>query len=910
MEQIIISGLRIAISVFYETYLDSWIKKWWKNRRLAKNLIKKIEKLCLDSGISYGDFLDKLNISDDFIKNSLVNNIEEIQKFEDFDFWEEHVNYLVKYIKNYFDLVEIELNQLYSSKSSPGFRALKDRISESIRDFMLKQRPQDLIVQIFKDVRQIKAEINLIAKESAKTDQIHDIIKKIDNCFDDLNNTVIKKSEKELDFLKEISDLMNNISHSLSNKENEITRLLNHGLKRIEDVLYTIHDDLKNKRELSSENITLSILELMRNYYIKKSQEFLEEEWPYEIEESTFVDNFKFSYGDMKSRRNQNSQDTCLSFIFNNILSQPIICIGYYGMGKTIISKMLFKRWEKFNKTIYPIYLNLTQRELKNFTENELSKQILFELKNYEDNTNRGNENVLKINEIPEEELEQEVMNLIKNKRIIIFFDGLDETLEERKELWKFLNFIFKKKFLFFITCRIEYSPFFDIFKSLNIKSNSYKCIELEEWGPIQWDVYIEGLKKTRPRKLKLINEFAKKIKTKTYSTLPSRPLFLKMLSDLELNEQIGIEIIPDLSSNIAEIYNKFIKWKIKDDYERKGGVFLFDKDLFERECFHILKEIAFLEYQVSLRRRESGITLDTIINICSSQNFTYFKGPSIEKIILQSSLFSILRRKRGIRYSFSHKSFMEYLMAYRLASCLFPGDLNPANSFCDDTWNYFHTHEISDLFIKEIERITRTLRFTIEERNQFLSNAFFKVLEDGLKDSLKEIKNEREQLAIFYFGIFNIINTRLIDLLESIIKKREELHPVFYRSASVVLSMHVSQEYCEDYVLYLLDDLRKTGKHVDVNREIQLRYYGKSSLRKTLRTYIDNYLNMGEIESLIALRIYSYFIDAPILPSSKPNFSIYLNQIYSKSIELKHEKIQLICQKIANYFQINLNRK
>ncbi|KKK52841.1 hypothetical protein LCGC14_3100860, partial [marine sediment metagenome] len=106
--------------------------------------------------------------------------------------------------------------------------------------------------------------------------------------------------------------------------------------------------------DVSNENY---LIYLLKQYHQRKSEKYIEEEWPYDIDENQFVNNFDLNYGSVTLRSNQSTNINCLSFIYDRILNGPIICVGYYGMGKTTISKMLFKKWIYFHELIFPIYI-------------------------------------------------------------------------------------------------------------------------------------------------------------------------------------------------------------------------------------------------------------------------------------------------------------------------------------------------------------------------------------------------------------------------------------------------------------------------------------------------------------------------------------------------------------------------
>ncbi len=401
-------------------------------------------------------------------------------------------------------------------------------------------------------------------------------------------------------------------------------------------------------------------------------------------------------------------------------------------------------------------------------------------------------------------------------------------------------------------------------------------------------------MKSNYPEKIKLISSFQKQLIGGNFSTLPSRPLFLKMLSDLVINNKAKIIIKPELSSNLAEIYYKFIKWKNIDDYNRKGGLYIFDLEEFEKGCFLFLREIAFLEY-----KSENEISFESIQNICREKDFFHLSKEYINKILLESSIFSIVRRTEDTTFSFSHKSFMEYLMAFNLADCIFPQDLNPNNAICNEIWYYFQTYEIAHHFQNEIERIQITNELSIEKRNIFMFNAFKNVLYNGIEDDLLS-HDKRFEEVLYYIGKFKINNPELIRILKQIVNNHEKYHSNYFRTASVALAMVVDKKYCERYIFYLIKDYMREGDDFELNLNRQIRYYGETTLHKILKNDMDDYIFGRKLSTIISLKIFTYFTTKPTEQRNLPPLKNYLNQVYNAALKQGHSNIQKICKELA----------
>jgi hypothetical protein len=645
----------------------------------------------------------------------------------------------------------------------------------------------------------------------------------------------------------------------------------------------------------------------LARYFYRKCGTFAEESWPYDIDEKAFVDNFDFvREGNLSSQARPESKEKCLQYISQEVTHGPVICVGCYGMGKTVLSKMLFKKWHISRSQVYPVYIALTHRHLKDFSGNALYRQMADEVKPQLIEPNEGKEASQSVDVFDEEKFMKNIRRMIDNRKMLLVLDGIDESVSEREELLGFLKSIFAKNLMVFLTCRLEYRPFFDAYQALRLDKRPHAFIELCEWDKPQWKVYINGLLSQFPTKRKLIVSFSKKLKSETYATLPNRPLFLKMLSDLEINNETDISILPELSSNLAEIYFKFLKWKIRDDYNRKGGVYDFDLKKFEEECFFLLRDIAFLEYQSAFEQRDSQVTLKSIQKICSERKFVELSEEYIGKVLLRSSLFAILKRTIEDNFIFSHKSFMEFLVAFSLADSLFH-DSNPKKARCGEIWRCFQTHEVSRHFVNEVERVRATRKLDPEKGNEFLVNAFNEVVAERMRGDLKKY-DERFQEVLYYIGKLEVGSPKLVKVLQRIVTNRNQFHPIYFRSASLSLSRILGDAYCERYVLYLIKDLKSKGRDFGLNQDIQIRYYGRATLRRILKEDIDEYISKRNLSSIISLKILTFFTAIPPTDEDYTSLKAYLDRVSSASLQQKHTNIQTVCKAISG--MLNVKKK
>jgi len=644
------------------------------------------------------------------------------------------------------------------------------------------------------------------------------------------------------------------------------------------------------------------IQEILNKYHSKQCKIFEKEPNPYVIDKETFINNFDYL---------PLNKDNCLDYIQQNIITHPIICRGYYGMGKTYISKILFREWDISKKNIYPVYFNLRNKQLKNYINNDLINEITNEIRKCLKNKFQNYNSKGIINSITE---------LIESKKILLILDGIDEA-KDFNVLSDFLQNLFLKNYLVFLTTRIEFYQFFKEYTELDIDKETHISLELCNWEDKQWKCYISGLnnkyellekeKKITAQQLSekknQILKFYDNLKNGTYSELPTRPLFLKMLSDLELDNNTPYLIEEKLRSNLAEIYYKFIKWKIQDDFDKNKSLhnekyYKNYPNEFRDIAFLVLRDIAFFEYTTGF-----SVSLEKILKIwddiktkSEKSSLKSMTTDNVDDIFLNTTFYSILNKTglNGHEYEFSHKSFKEYLVAYRLASCLFPETEKVSESCCNDSWQHFQTHEVSKFFIEEVKRICFMRDFNEEKRNEFLLNAFRTVINMNMKEKLKKL-DEKYQVVLYYIGQFKIRAPELIKLLKGIIKNKNKYDMIYYRTASISLSLIDGPEYCENYVLFLLEDKKQNGDYYKQNQETQIKYYGMTTLRNVLKKDLEDYVNKINLDNKISLKIMSFFTALPIKKENIDEFKQFLNQILKSAEEQNHKNVQLICNKV-----------
>lgn len=661
------------------------------------------------------------------------------------------------------------------------------------------------------------------------------------------------------------------------------------------------------KRKLNYYRDDRIVFSALENYYQKKCATISDESWPYDIDESNFVKIFEISTGDLLDRNNRQYNIECLPYIKDLLSNGPVVCVGYYGMGKSTVSKMLFKNWIQFDRPEHPIFLTLSHTNLKDYCGKSLEEQIILEIKN---TLRTGREKQEDINSFirNEDELKIGVNRSLNDGRILLIFDGIDESICGPDVIVEFIRGLNSMNCSILLTCRLEFNPFFDAFNIIkksyrNIYKN-YTGVELLEWQKLQWAEYAKGLCVQSPSKKEVIMGFLERVYKGTYSNLPARPLFFKMLSDLEINNKTDIKMRPELDSNLAEIYYKFLQWKIMDDLTRKGCGFTDDLRLFKREAFKLIQDIAILEYRAILGLDEIGANIDKIRRICQNRKFIILSDLLAVKILLSSSLFSIIKRSDEDEFMFSHKSFMEYLVAYTLAESLLPEKGSLREPDCDENWELFQTNEVVQHFVNEIERIRITQTLTFEERDKMISHAFKKVIEQCGPGKMMEF-DERTEGVLYYIGRLKIRSEDLVDFLHSLANNKELCNEKYHRTANLALSMIISPSYCENYVLDLLNDFDLCGTRFKLNKERSLKYYGEAVLKQVMKKDIDQYITKGCYSSIIPLKIFTYFATIPISESEIELERKYLQKVQESAKEHKHYRIQEICERINKILHI-----
>jgi hypothetical protein len=657
---------------------------------------------------------------------------------------------------------------------------------------------------------------------------------------------------------------------------------------------------------------------LHTEYHKRLKCRFTREDWPYAVDKKMFVgafgfDTYRFGH---KTDKDTITNKNCIPFIVRRVRQQPVFCLGYYGMGKTTISKFLFVNYSKYSKGEYVVYVNLGDLSLFELSPDNFTDEVARKMcKDFVEGCTKGQNARTDAGFVREYFKE-----FLKNKRVVLILDGVDEAISNKQSLIKFAELLKSLRWTYLLTSRSEFYAFIDAIKD-PMRDRSHLVIELRPWGWQQWDRYIENLYRKIPEKAPLVKRLKSRLGDRMYGNLPERPLFLKMICDIELDNETNLEIPPELRSNRAQIYHVYIKWKIRDDYKRKRGKEFWksDEEQFVKECFELFRRLAHIEYEKSLPKggaagffakdddpramyEYSGFTKPDIESVCRDMSVLTLRL-LIDSLFGESTFFSTIRREKKEKghdlFRFSHKSFCEYLAAFNLADSIFGRRVEDAE--CGPSWNLYQTHEVSTHFQDEVIRVCYYDKIPEQTKKGYLQTAFEKVL-SGRSDFQDYL--ERVEQVLYYTGKFELNSPTILEVLQKITEDPSRVNPVYYRTAHLSLGMVLSLDYCMKYIEYLIDSYRKDKEAFLWNTKIQIGYYGRTDLQSLLRGDIDTFIKDAEShkgtvlrKGIIPLEIFSYFTCLPFDVTEMDNARSYLDKI-TQACDARH---QLRMKRILN---------
>lgn len=717
---------------------------------------------------------------------------------------------------------------------------------------------------------------------------------------------------------------------------------IEHIVQKIVNIIMTdnnIENHMNSRYSLN--NISEKILEKYVTKMINNFENPLKS--PYDLDKKDFIEDIDYDYKFIGNNDllDTNSKKNLIQIIEDYLFLRkfPIVTLGNYGMGKSTIAKYL--SIVAIENKILPIFIELRNLDIELINTDTIDKFIQsvidIAFKNF-----TLNDNTKKV-----------IIEFFNKKEIIIVLDGVDESIiQNNKILNKFIEFIISSELPIYISCRLEYTNFISLYNSKighgNFENNEHLNITLKNWSTKQWKSYENKILAQEKFKNSYddIQEFFKDIQIGKFGDIPQRPLFLKMLVKLKIEKDIlnrsgniHYTLNETLSSNRAEIYYKYIRWQLFNDLFKHQSNEYIDKDgnlnaktnKIINALIELLSIIATDMYRKNFTDGVTSITIEEIIDnllIKLDKNTKYLTKEFIEDALDETSLFAILQRdNEGISFIFSHKSFMEYLVSYRLAKSIFTN-----NPKCDEAWGYYQTHEVSHHFMLEVQRVTiskwlkknsndKNLEFnklelkTKEYRDNFLTKAFTDVLIDSLYKKRIDIQfynyldfdSEKFEEALFYIGRFKLKNNQkglliLQNIFDDMKSNGDNYHPVYYRTVSLALAQIKGMSYCNEYVKFMLKDYETTfQKHYKTNLDIQKNYYGEDSVMlDKLLSYINQFLKTDTIQrDIISNDILTYFAFEKNDQAKKK----YIKRIIDKAEKLKEPTLKEIYNSIQKNF-------
>jgi|GEM_PF-3674635 len=632
---------------------------------------------------------------------------------------------------------------------------------------------------------------------------------------------------------------------------------------------------------------------LLKNYHGWKSKRIRHEkmaDWPYNIDEREFVRIFNYKYGRVNDRSAERGEIDCVDLIASRISTSPIFLVGYYGMGKTTIANHLFSHFREYVKeteeeNVHPVLLSLNAVDIEKYAGRDpLAERVFEEITKPSDAASIKPARAAACAQIEQ---------ALADGRIAILFDGLDEAHGPYSKYDEFANGLAADDRLrVMLTSRMEFNTFFDTFETPFGKNGL--AIELRPWGKGEWRKYFDQLKEIEVyrKEAERLGRLEKDVFAEVYKDLPERPLFLKMLTELYVLGEGDVDPPPELRSNLAYIYEQYLLWKIRDDLRRKDNERLRDEvndvNRFGRTLFGLLKLVA-----VGMYGKEKGTqTLDEILDGSPTSALARLGERlkkdnlgfnDLDRIVNRSTIFSTLMlvsmddEKDSPVLKFSHESFKEYLVGAALADTIVRQGLDVKDARCGDLWCEFQTHEVSAHFMSELDKRRAVLfpdhTHDTDPIKPFLQQAFTDVIHAGEKD-FREY-DERMEEAVYYSGKLEVADEETLAMLRRLADPQgipEKHHPSYFRTACIALSFLGEHHHLEGYVRLVAKSALglETPELYEMNRNIDINYYGKMNQREKMKPSVEAYIEQGQRDELNILRIFGYFTSLKAVASEE----------------------------------------
>lgn len=643
------------------------------------------------------------------------------------------------------------------------------------------------------------------------------------------------------------------------------------------------------------------LIENLKEYFKEKSNRFKDSKEKFF--RNLYIEQVSYKYGNINNRDGI-SDKNIIDFIKESANEgYSIILCSKFGLGKTHILQNVFL--ENLNENKYAIFINLAHTRLSQFSKDNIPSLITDELYSI-----LGKncvwifqaENALTI-----------IDEYLKEKKVTILLDGIDESIYNINDLKKVKDYLtqIEEDYPIITTTRLEFHSFFDEFSE---GLQQYRAIEILEWEKAQIDNYFDKLSLSLSEEQKKTSIDVFKDRLKTLQTLSKRPIYIEMLTSLAIQNQTLTKAI-NINDNISELYYLTITLSI-DAIIESMQYRIEDRERLKSEFFDLLNQIAisiYLEVQKYKSKNfentkfiskvsfnfENLRLLKSRYKLIDSEILDFFLNSTDNKIIKKIFNSKLLKETMSEysfsqpEYSFSHRSYFEYLVANGAAYQIF------TSKKCSDAWEVFQTDEVSQYFIDEVsrwekrldsEKITdalfhafknelQPLEEFFEEHNKMNSNynseknlVYLKELYPNTSTENRKLiieYTEKLEEVIYYIGKykskFDETQTILFkDNILKIFKYKDLFHPVFFRTSSITLSRLDNNYYIFNYLSRIILDFTKPGKvFFESQKKRDIEYYGKEELKiKCLEAYervVNNSIN--EISPLDILKLFSLFI-------------------------------------------------
>ncbi len=601
--------------------------------------------------------------------------------------------------------------------------------------------------------------------------------------------------------------------------------------------------------------------------------------------------------------------------LYEHLFDRPynFVILGKPGAGKSLL--------------IRSIICNIAKKKKNHFFNKRITTYIPFriELKNYLALKKRNGGNILKYLTYSLEEeysvpsiLEENLAQVFKMEKVIIFFDGLDEIfnvsdkISVKNDIQNFHNLFPKVRSI--TTSRfIGYSEVkFDeeCFCELNILS--FQKDQIENYVK-KWFCLEEEDQNIRNAE---VSDFLLK-KDKIDKELISNPLLLSLIVILYRNNlripESKLEIYQSCTNTLVD------KWDAAKNLEIK-----LDKPILQKKE-PILADLAFWQYE-KLSTKTPAITYRNVKNeIAKSLIRKKVADEFNSEQLAESFLNYALKRSIYFENNFTHKTFLEYYTAYWIYS-------NIEKKHNISKRNQLLTKYISNPFWYIVLELLLNMIDKDQPDTEIIDNIFKKQLKNTLSipfliyivPNIFNISTEQKILlyksAIEYLLQTDTIDDKRRDLFNKIVNNSLLPDQESLIFDAIQLSNITNREF-NFYILINEIDInpRYTEKKFDFSKIIQSKKYNEIVNKNPYLYHIDKFYNYNKLEAIPyvqeTLKFLSLFGPTEILKKQRSYYDNYLMapflgyffhfQFRASQIENFQNNIQLLIDKGLTYLML-----